>query len=320
MATLLNLQHNQTTHLCPQHIFGRDNNSNTLLSNESASRIHASIFWDGHYWQLKDSSRNGTFVNGIPIPQGVIKRLENNNHINFGNIQSDTWQVINTSPPKPMLIPLSTKLETQLLDDMILLPNEDSPELMLYQCNKGEWVCESTNGISSLKTGDEIVCESGSWHFINPTLLKETLAIHESHLIQTTQIKTLFDVSQNEEHVSLTLKVADQEINLGQRNHHYLMLILARQRLSDQAAGFIKNEQGWIDKDLLSKSLGMDENHINIQIYRFRKQIVSALPTSIRLPQAIQRRTGEIRFAYELIEILGGACSKPSVSLSTSNA
>ena len=68
----------------------------------------------------------------------------------------------------------------------------------------------------------------------------------------------------------------------------------------------IKADQGWLDKEKLGKMLKLNENHINIQIYRFRKQLISASPQSLALPQAIERRSGEIRIACDNIEIHGG--------------
>ena len=87
---------------------------------------------------------------------------------------------------------------------------------------------------------------------------------------------------------------------------HYLLLLLARKRMQDQADGILAAEQGWVDKQVLSKMLGQNENHINIQIYRLRKQLLNNLPKSLCLPQIIERRTREIRFSYNDVEIFGG--------------
>ncbi len=123
---------------------------------------------------------------------------------------------------------------------------------------------------------------------------------------QTEEVFFKFDVSQNEEHVALQIELQQQHINLGIRNHHYLLLLLARQYLNDHKKGLSKKECGWIDKDLLSSMLGQNENHINIQIYRFRKQLLKACPSAKQGPQFVERRTGEIRFSSEKIQIIGG--------------
>ena len=51
-----------------------------------------------------------------------------------------------------------------------------------------------------------------------------------------------FAASQNEEHVSLKLVVNNSIIEFGERNHHYLLLLMARQRVNDQEKGIDRME------------------------------------------------------------------------------
>ena len=281
MAKIINLNTEEQVTLMLQHLFGRHpNSSHTLLFSPDASRMHATIFWDRGMWVLQDSSSNGTYVNGKLIHRGSAHHLHLGDLINFASLSGDTWRIVDLSPPNSLLIPVTPGLPTVVLKDLTVLPNEDQPENTLYISASGHWVCESESGVSVLKTGDLVGSREQAWRFV---------------------------VSQNEEHVAMKLIMGEQEYDLGQRNHHYLLLILARKRLEDIAQGLRASEQGWIDKELLSKMLGQSENHINIQIYRFRKQIVKLLSNSTRLPQAIERRTREIRFAYDNVEITGGA-------------
>ena len=83
-----------------------------------------------------------------------------------------------------------------------------------------------------------------------------------------------FDVSQNEEHVSLQVDVDGKVNHLGERNHHYLILMLARQYIQDVGLELLPSECGWIDKNVLCRMLGQNESHLNIQVFRFRKQIM----------------------------------------------
>ncbi len=108
--------------------------------------------------------------------------------------------------------------------------------------------------------------------------------------------------------------MGDHVYDLVKRNHHYLMLLLARKRLEDRENGISEEEQGWMDKGQLCKMLGLSESHINILVYRFRKQVISLLPRSLNFPQAIERRNGEIRFAYKDIDISGGAIVDLAIS------
>jgi len=308
MAKIINLNTEEQVTLMLQHLFGRHpNSSHTLLFSPDASRMHATIFWDGSMWVLQDTSSNGTYVNGKLIHRTSAQHLHLGDLINFASLSGDTWRIVDLSPPNSLLIPITPGLPTVVLKDLAVLPNEDQPENTLYISASGNWVCESESGVSVLKTGDMVGSREQAWRFIEASATAETLHNDVLDLATVEQASIQFMVSQNEEHVAMKLIMGEQEYDLGQRNHHYLLLILARKRLEDIAEGVRASEQGWIDKELLSKMLGQSENHINIQIYRFRKQVVKLLSSSSSLPQTIERRTREIRFAYDNVEISGGA-------------
>ncbi len=64
MARIVNLGNGEQKELYMQHTFGRDPVSATTHINESyVSRNHAVMTWNGDEWQIKDLSRNGTFIN-----------------------------------------------------------------------------------------------------------------------------------------------------------------------------------------------------------------------------------------------------------------
>lgn len=113
-----------------------------------------------------------------------------------------------------------------------------------------------------------------------------------------------FDVSLDEEHVFLSITQDQRRLDLGERVHHYALLTLARRRLADRASGIDPHSQGWIDTELLSKMLGLEAAHLNIQIFRMRRQIALALPAS---PDVIERRRGQIRFGTPPVSIARGS-------------
>ena len=307
MTKIINTNTEEQVVLLIQHIFGRHpSTSHTVLISPDASRMHATILWDGEDWLLQDSSSNGTYVNGKQVLKGAKQRLRKGDQIHFASLLADTWEMLDVSPPKSLLVPVTSGLDTIELDHLAVLPNEASPEVTLYMSPNGHWVCESSSGISVLKTGDLVGCKEQTWRFIEARASEETHLIESKELPTSSQIGIYFDVSQDEEHVSFKLRMDEHEYDLGERNHHYLMLLLARKRIADIENGVCITEQGWVDKEDLCKMLGQNENHINIQVYRFRKQIVNVLPKSFKLPQAIERRTREIRFAYKDIKINGG--------------
>lgn len=308
MAKITNTHTNEQVTLLSQHIFGRHpNSSNTVLINPNTSRMHATILWDGEVWLLQDSSSNGTFVNGKAILKDAKYQLNQGDKINFASLSGDTWYIEDICEPNSLLIPITPGLPVVELQELAVLPSEDAPENTLYLTATGHWVCESDAGTSVLKSGDLVGNSEKTWRFLEAASSVKTLQVEIESEHVPERIKVLFDVSQNEEHVTVKLMSGMQAYDLGERNHHYLLLLLARKRMQDQADGIQDAEQGWIDKQVLSKMLGQNENHINIQIYRLRKQLLNSLPKSLCLPQIIERRTREIRFSYSDVEILGGS-------------
>ena len=307
MALLRNLNTGESVNLMPQHLFGRHPvASNTLLESPSVSRMHASIFYDGEHWLLQDTSTNGTFVNGQRVQKETRNRLYPEDKIQFAQTDGQVWQLLDDTPPKSMLIPESEGVEPIVLDDLVVLPNEEAPEVSLFLSPAGQWICESEAGVSILSNGDLVGTHDCVWRFVEARSVEQTIQIEAPLNSVGNDLKMCFEVSRNEEHVTMTIELGGETYDLGERNHHYLLLLLARKRLEDGAEDVEPGERGWIDKERLGKMLGQSETHINIQVYRFRKQLIKALPSTLILPQVIERRSGQIRFVYDNISIEGG--------------
>ncbi|SFU29600.1 hypothetical protein [Pseudoduganella namucuonensis] len=124
----------------------------------------------------------------------------------------------------------------------------------------------------------------------------------------TAQPLLRFQVSLNEEHAYLRIALgARAELDLGERAHHYSLLTLARRRMDDARQGLDPSSQGWIQLDQLSRMLGLDPSHLNIQIHRARSQIARALPDGATLPDVVERRRGELRLGSVPFQILRGS-------------
>ncbi len=307
MAKLLNTQTNEQALLRSQHIFGRHSaSSHTILENPEASRLHASIMWNGTFWMLQDTSSNGTYLNGEALISGTKSRLKQGDVIKFGALNACAWVLKNDDEPKSLLCPINKNHDPIELDGMVVLPDSDSPELTIYQLPNEEWVCENQSGLIKLASGTKVSTRTDSWYFVDANTFEKTQQAANKGQMSSVLIKVHFTVSQNEEHVSMSVTVGNMQLDLGERAHHYLMMYLARQRLADLQKGVEDSEQGWIDKDVLCQETGLDEKHINLQIYRFRKQLVQSQPAIQELIQIIERRRGELRFAFTSIEIIGG--------------
>src|SRR5690606_787017 len=87
------------------------------------------------------------------------------------------------------------------------------------------------------------------------------------------RLRLRFRVSRDEEQVELIALHGEQRLDLRIRAHHYPLLLLARRRLADQAAGAPEPEQGWASLDDMLDMLKLSEPHFNIAVHRARTQL-----------------------------------------------
>jgi hypothetical protein len=116
----------------------------------------------------------------------------------------------------------------------------------------------------------------------------------------------VFNLSLDEEVTELELHCAQQCIDLASRSHHYLMLQLARHRALDAVQGLDMKSQGWVYAEQLAAELGVDATHMNIQIFRARKQFADTLPDTVGHQVLLERRGGKVRFGCDKFKIFKG--------------
>jgi hypothetical protein len=120
------------------------------------------------------------------------------------------------------------------------------------------------------------------WHVVDE--LPPEAASHTTGVVTETQqrdpaaprvdqIKLSLSVSSDEETVAAVIFHAGGVAELPSSALHYLLLTLARQRLEDRENGAPEGEQGWIYGDDLCARLKLDASHLNVTIFRLRKQL-----------------------------------------------
>lgn len=281
------------------HTFGRrDESVDTFLKYPYVSKLHAVIEWREPSWLLKDVSKNGIKLNNKVIPQQKPIALSVGDVIDFAGMNEVTVTINDLTPPTRMLINTKNPSQTIDLPDSSLLPDEENPELAVYLCpDRGQWYAESAaEGIEAgpYNHNDLIKIGDDEWKFL---LVTEEDVTTEFVREQTTLDDVIFrfDLSQDEESTNLTLINGGIEVELGERSHHYLLVHLLRYRMN--------NESGWLDSQILMKELGLEEAHMNIQIFRARKQLRNSMPTSTGHSKFIERRRGALRSSIKNIEI-----------------
>ncbi|BCD96656.1 FHA domain-containing protein [Marinagarivorans cellulosilyticus] len=305
MAVIVNVSTDQKIILLTEHVIGRQNdNAHTHLAEANVSRVHALIVWNGLQWQIKDSSTNGTYINGRLLKKGQCAVLQKGDKLQFGSINNAVWLLKSSDAPVNRLVPQSAGLADIELNGLVGLPSDEEPTVQVFESADGEWLCETDGQSSVLRSGDLVGVDGNYWRFVDARPSAETQEMKDPSPPLTCDIQAVFTVSKDEEHVSLDLTVNGEHFSLGERSHHYLLLILARHRLND--AALPDSEQGWVYSEELSRQLRLSEAHINIQIYRIRKQLGATLPQALSASPLLERRPGQLRFGYKNIQILGG--------------
>ena len=308
VAILSNQATQRKIYLRTHHVFGRGHAADTLLENLDASQVHASISWIAGAWQLRDHSRNGSMLDGVALRHCVSHCLSVGSVIAFGHDRGAKWVIEDLSAPANLLWPRGHDAAPIKLASSNLLPRGAAAELAI-DCNAmGQWICTGPQHSSVLEDGDEVRFAGKRWCFVMATEVITTLQGIGSGdaMLQRPPCTLSFTVSLDEEHVRLAIGDAQQQLDLGERSHHYTLLTLARLRLADAKRHLDIRAQGWVELERLAKMLGIDPGHLNIQIFRLRKQLALALPCGSRLPELVERRRGSLRFGDLRFSIVHG--------------
>jgi len=300
MAIIENISTGEKIVLRSHHVFGRQAiNIDTRLTHPEISNIHASIRWNGEMWTLKDLSLNGTWLGNERVLKNRDIELFTGQQLSFGSQRHNVWRIQHLSEPVSTLVALDSLSPDIVLDRIQVLPDEQNPQVSLYISQSGQWVCEQDDKTFQLSNGDTISLADGrSWRLCLPDHIELTSDISADAFISKDSFDCYFTVSADEEHVFLKITLEEIEFDLEERVHHYLLLVLARQRYKDAREGFDESDQGWVYMEELSIMLGITLTHLNILIFRARKQVQQVFSRLAFVPQPIERRQGAIRFGF----------------------
>lgn len=302
--------------LAPHHTFGRLANSvNTHIDKPYVSKLHAAIEWSGKDWRIKNLGLNGTWVNGVKLSTNESVALNQNDELHFAELADPAFRVSDLYPPADMLWPLDilpdNKPDPVYLTRYHLLPDAITPELAVYfDEQRQQWhletlTSEQEHHIHPLNDGDLVQLGNQHWQLVRAQIYGPT-EVHAFPMQQLSDMEFIFNLSLDEESTQLELINGQQKVDLAVRNHHYLLAQLARHRAADAARGLDNKSRGWIYTDVLASELGLDTTHMNIYIFRLRKQIADSLPTILGLQHLLERRGGKIRFGCEKFKIYKG--------------
>ncbi len=283
------------------HIFGRNKDLvSTFLSQPDVSGTHAKIIWNGTHWEIFDYSRNGTYLNGSLMERNQQYTLKEGMTIGFSQGKTNQYKVIDLSLPIPLLLE-NDGSEFIELRDVTPLPNHQNPVVSLFVDN-GCWMRETNGELSRLSCGETINVGKKKWIFFNPINHEQTQDLKKIHRSRNFLLRII--PSSDLEEVQLIFRNNQNQVrDLGYKNPHFLLYILAKARSDDIAQGLSEKEAGWIDIDTLCNMLKQELNHINIQVYRLRKSLIEVSDQSLTANEAIQRRKGAVRIGFSKYSI-----------------
>jgi hypothetical protein len=301
MGVLLNLETGQRCRVFGRSLVGRSPRSDIRLCGAKASMDHATINWDGACWTLKDLSRNGTRINDMLLNNGQRWRIALGDTIVFGD-PSERWSWFDDTPPCAAASCREQDLRIEGPEGVILLPDETAPRASL--CLRGDhWELDVGGTTRTVQDGDVVRVADLSYELELPCIDPETSATRTyQHELSIRASRVHFQVSQDEEYVSIGFNVGAKTTYLRPRAFHYTLLMLARARLQDIASGAHEAEAGWVYADDLSRRRRVTVEDINVDICRARKQISQSCKF-VDSVQIVERRNGigQLRFGVASI-------------------
>lgn len=301
-------------YLSSLHTIGRIPRSvDTLIESPEVSRYHAAIEWNDGRWHLRDLSLNGTWLNHIRINKDQPYPLNKGDQLQFGHPQNDIFLLKDIQPPMDALFPESIlhKAESHVifLHSYHLLPSEQAPEIAIFK-KQGLWYIEelhsSHHSPRELQNKEFVILNGQQWQLRLATGDAPTVELDYCPC-SLDELSLIFHLSQDEESTKLLIDCHSEQHNLRSLSHHYMTLNLARIRAQDALNGIDLSEQGWVYTEQLANILGLDENHLNIQIHRARKQFYDTFGNSQDPADFIQRRPGKIRLGCTSFKIYKGS-------------
>ncbi len=285
------------------HTVGRAQLCSQVLREAFVSAQHASLRWVEGAWELRDlGSRNGTFVGDVRIDPSKRVKLAIGSLIRFGHRipgQSQEWELVDDREPCVMAVPTNGGPAALLRAGLISIPDEDEPQAAIFLDGVG-WVLESGGGVIPVKDGQTFIVGDQQWSFCCPLNVASTDTVHTVPGV-ITNARVFFRVSSDEEHVELLIDAGGGPVSLGRRQSHYMLLTLARQRLSDVERGNL--EHGWTDVDEMLRMLPdyKSASHLNVEICRLRKRVGEL--NVVDPARIVERRRGQLRLGVGDIKI-----------------
>lgn len=299
MPTLRSLNSGRELRLGSRLLVGRAAHAGLVLDDRRVSNEHASIYWQGARWLVRDlGSRNGTYLHGNRVEAGTPAPLSPGDPLTFGGCP-EAWELVGAGPPEAVAV--AGRRELVAVAGLLAIPPEE-PIAEVYVDGSGRWVVEREGAVETIDDGAVLDLPGGPWRVHLPAAHGST--VHAEERVSLAGASLNFLVSRNGDHVALEVVHGVRRLALEVREHWGPLLVLAEERLKQ--AGAPPHEQGWLDLDRLERRSGLNQQALNVYIFRARQQLAAA---GIEMAaQVVEVRRGQRRIgvAPERITVLEG--------------
>ncbi len=236
--------------------------------------------WASSEWLLRDlGSTNGTWVNGELIAKGRDCVVGEGTQIAFGS-QRLAWHLADAHPPEPMVVPVGG-------GDPVLHSRRGDryPFYTKGKCqhfSRFGWCLDARSGRPSDADSarQRLRRARGRLALLLPHTMASTVPLQSVRLLEGSGLQ--FEVSSDEESVTLTIDTGRELVHLGESNTFYLLLTLARLRLQEQDQR-PPAEVGWVHREQLIRMLRCDPQLLNVWVCRIRSKLVKRGLLGLRL-------------------------------------
>jgi hypothetical protein len=269
------LQNEATQHrilLQHDHLVGRSTRCSLRIDDERVSKMHALVRWTGESWLLKDlGSLNGTTLDGRALGLNENAVLKLGARVAFGHVDQ-TWHFLDDGPPEIMALPETGGAEILAIDGLLALPSSEQPSLTVHRDEHGSWVADIDGELMGVTDQERITV--GQRHFILclPQELAGTAPLRPFGGRRVAELAITFRSSSDLEHIELDVRVEGKVKRFSARTHNEMLLVLARAYLHDSEQHVAPCDCGWMYLEELCRSVALDRERLNIDVYRLRRQ------------------------------------------------
>lgn len=296
MGTLNDLRAQREHPLTTETVIGRSRRADLCIREDFVSSLHASLIWQGQWWELKDlGSHNGTAVAGHIVPPGARRRLKRGDEITFGQA-SATWTLTDDTGPRPLARARSGGHPTVVGHaGLLVLPSPEAPEISVFRTSVGRWQLESSESVRDVADHEELEHGGVTYVLRLPSVVDATRSSLGARNLTLEQVILTVSVDDNDgtQTTLVSARAGSERISFPIGAGSNVLLALATER---QLA-----TEGWIEREALLERLAITNNHLNVAVFRLRRQFADAGFTDAT--GVIERRKSLLRFGTPRVRV-----------------